>query len=96
MIKLILVDFDGVIRHWPTDNSRLEKHFSLAPGCILKVAFNKALLEPVVRGQTTDEQWRSAIADALLQQYPDSQASKAVAQWSTSSGTVDWDVLSLL
>jgi len=95
-IKLIMVDFDGVIRQWPTDHGHLEKQYSLLPGSILNTAFSGPLLEPVLRGQTTDSQWRKAIADSLQQAYPKSEAYQAVAAWSESIGKIDAEVLSLL
>jgi len=92
----LLVDFDGVIRRWSADDARIERHCGLPTGAIRRVAFSPGLLLPAITGAVSDEAWRQGAAAELQQQYPGSSANEAVAQWSSSPGEVDSEVLAVL
>lgn len=96
MIKAIFIDFDGVIRHWPNDDSTLEKRFSLPPGLITIYAFEPNILSPAIRGEISDHQWRQLIADRLASDFPTSNIQGAIAEWSTSCGVIDMKMIQLL
>lgn len=96
-IKVILSDLDGVIRHYPDYHSvEIENEFEIPSGKLLPVAFQKKLLEPVVTGQISDEEWRRLTAIELSQLIPLEQAKKAVQKWSAFPGKLDENVMNLL
>ena len=92
----LLVDFDGVIRHWPNDYTAIESKFGLPENAIAKEAFSKDLLTPAIRGDVLDRDWRQNIASNLARKNPESQAIEAVDEWSAYMGVIDNDVLELL
>ena len=92
-VKAILLDFDGVLRHWPLENNSIEDSHGLPRGSIKSTAFACEKLDPVIRGTVTDEEWRSSIASELLQAHPQSDAKRAVQRWSEPVGRIDLKVL---
>ncbi|MFK7861776.1 MAG: hypothetical protein AB8B64_23370 [Granulosicoccus sp.] len=95
-IEAVPVDFDGVLRHWPSVVELNEDTFGLPCGAIMRVAFADSQLQPAIRGLLTDEQWRALIVEELYRQYPQSEAKRAVMRWSESVGGLDLDVLHVL
>jgi len=94
--RLLLIDFDGVLRQWPDADVEIETRCGLPSGAIRRVAFENALLDAVVTGIISDEIWRDQIATALEQLYPNASVREAMNEWSQSSGVVDIEVLRLL
>ena len=94
--RALLVDFDGVLRRWPADDAAVEARFSRPAGAIREVAFEPGLLQMVVTGRISDEQWRAATARELQARYPLTRADAAVAAWSEPCGEVNEDVLALV
>ena len=92
----LLVDFDGVIRQWPSTDTSIETKHGLDIGSIRSAAFNPELLDPAIRGIINDEKWRTTVADYLQSQQPNSDATSAINEWSAGSGEIDADVLELL
>ena len=95
-IKAILLDFDGVLRHWPLENNSVEDSHGLPRGSINDIAFARENLDPVIRGTMIDEEWRSLIASELLRAHPQSDAEKAVRRWSEPVGRIDLKVLDIV
>ncbi len=96
MIKGAAVDLDGVIRHWPAEDcAGIEAAHQLDPGSILTTAFRPDLLEPAIRGEVPDEEWRRRIADSLAGRFGP-RARPAVAAWSRLRGTVDASAIALV
>ena len=93
---VLLIDFDGVLRHWPESDAEIETAHGLPVGAIRKAAFASERLEPVITGMTPDEAWRRDVARYLGDCFPRADAAAAVARWSKSSGKVDAQVLALL
>ena len=97
MTRALLVDLDGVIRLWDKSNEeRAERVGRLPSGAVRAAAFAKDLLEPVITGRVTDEEWRAGVAERLRKTYPDSDAASAVRVWSESPGRVDREVVEVL
>ena len=94
--RAILTDFDGVLRHWPATDRALEAECGLPSGAIRETAFSPSVLEPAIRGDIGDAEWRESIACLLQQRYPTSRASRAVSLWSANAGRIDRETLSLL
>ena len=95
-VDALLIDFDGVLRHWPASDAEIETAHGLPVGTIRETAFAKELLDPAITGVVADEAWRSAVAVRLAERFPESAASEATAQWARSTGVVDKRVLDLL
>lgn len=95
-IDALLIDFDGVLRHWPKSDEEIETRCGLPAGAIREIAFAHDLLGPALAGSVTDEAWRGEVATRLAERFPRAAALEAVAQWSQSSGVLDERVLGLL
>ena len=97
MTNAILTDLDGVIRIWsPEIHLKAERATGLPEGAILGTAFSDDLLPLVITGQISDDEWRRRIADLLSQDFPNTNAERAVELWSASPGEVDTEVLGIL
>ena len=92
----ILVDLDGVLRHWPATDGAIETRFGLPEGAIRAEAFSSDRLDGAIRGRVTDAEWRRGVAEALRERHPAADAFAAVREWSAGTGTIDRDVLALL
>jgi len=95
-MRALLVDFDGVVRHWDGEGSRIETAHGLPIGSIAGTAFARENLAPAITGRMTDEEWRALIAERLGKAYGTQRAQAAVAKWSALRGTVHRGVASLL
>jgi putative hydrolase of the HAD superfamily len=97
MPHALLIDLDGVIRVWRTqEDPAAEAAFGLPPGTVRRVAFAPQRLQPVISGQISDELWRNQIRDQLAEEFPDADAAGAVAWWSSPSGEVDSAVVEMV
>ena len=94
--KVLLVDLDGVIRHWRQLDSQIEVEHGLPIGAIRKAAFASNHLDPAITGRISDEEWRSQIAQYLGSTYGVLTTAQAIEQWSAQPVEVDQRVLSLL
>ena len=91
----LLIDLDGVLRHWPSAHWCEEEH-GLPIGAISKVAFAAPLLEQAITGRITDREWRAALSRQLSLAYPQARALEAVEVWSTPIGSVNAEVLEIV
>jgi putative hydrolase of the HAD superfamily len=94
--RALLIDFDGVLRHWGDDARRIEIAHGIPEGAIGEVAFASANLVPAITGRVSDEQWRTGIAAQLGAVHGTRQAAAAVGAWSALRGTIDSAVVALL
>ena len=94
--EAILVDLDGVIRHWQPSDESIETTFSLAAGSIRRAAFSPEIADLAITGAIADEEWRERIAEKLSCQSGATHAREAIALWTEQPGAIDQQVLSLL
>lgn len=94
--RALLIDLDGVIRHWEEPEESVETRFGLPASSIATIAFTPELLLPAITGGVTDAQWRSSVAQQLARNFQGCDAAGAVANWSASPGEVDLETLALL
>ncbi|MGO1001185.1 HAD family hydrolase [Lysobacter sp. CA196] len=94
--RVLLLDFDGVLRQWPDCDDAIEIAHGLPVGSLRRIAFVPALLDQALAGRITDEQWREQVAERLRATYPGSAAEAAVGQWSQPCGQLDTEVMALL
>lgn len=97
MLRALLIDLDGVIRLWRSqEDPAAEATFGLPAGTVRQVAFAPERLQPVITGRVTDEIWRAQIRTEIARQFPQADAAGAVAWWSSPYGEVDAAVLELV
>jgi putative hydrolase of the HAD superfamily len=92
VIKALLIDLDGVIRHWPQDDPSFVDRFGVSLAEIKRTAVSESLLLPAIMGQVTDEEWREMIA-LQLEGEGFERAKEAVSAWSAAAGEVDHRML---
>jgi putative hydrolase of the HAD superfamily len=93
----LLLDFDGVLRHWdPAVAADVEREYGLAAGVLGEIAMHWGRLQPVLTGQVSHADWMSSVADALSDSVGPQRARAAVEQWQRYRGEVDADVLAFV
>ncbi len=92
----LLIDFDGVLRHWPAGYADLERRHGLPSGSLYETAFAPALTAALVEGRLDDAAWRARVTQTLRERHRAADAAGAVAQWSTDIGEIDRDLLAVL
>lgn len=92
----LLIDFDGVLRHWPAFEAPIERQHGLPPGSLRRTALDPQLLAALVDGRLADADWRSEVATRLQRAFPAAAVEAAVRQWSAFSGELNqtlWHML---
>lgn len=98
----VLCDIDGVLRHWPAPGHAdldldLDHAHGLPAGTLARAAFTPSRLHPAITGETTDEQWRSAVTADLADACGSlDRARSIVTAWSDLMPRVDHEVVALL
>jgi len=95
-IKCVFFDFDGVLRNWDPGIYDIEDKFGIPVEAVREAAFAKANLDPAIRGEITDPQWRANVAQILSKRYPNHNAIGAVNHWNSFTGEIDPEVLALV
>ena len=97
MINALLIDFDGVLRHWPDDHANnVEAEFGLPPWTIAGIAFAPELVDASVSGSVTDEAWRANVAERIGLAHSPVDGQAVVDAWSESSGEIDSSALRVI
>ena len=91
MVAALLVDLDGVIREWPSEDPR-GRIPGLDEAIVRAALFEPDLLHRAVTGQITDEQWQLEAA-AILQEQEGVDCAAALTEARTYPGRVRPDVL---
>lgn len=90
MKDTILIDFDGVLRHWSgTEVKDAEAMLGLDSGTLFTWAFSPQLLIPAITGTISHEEWHERVYSKLAHLYDDNIASQLVAAWDTASWEID-------
>jgi len=95
-IKCVFFDFDGVLRSWDYEANTMEEEYGFPHGGMWKVAFTPENVFPAIRGEITDEQWRSNVAQQLTEKFPDSDVSGAMDAWQKHYGVLVPEVLEII
>jgi len=92
----LVIDLDGVIRHWHPDAvSRIEDGLGLPAGTVGAEAFAPVRLEAAMRGELAFDDWCAAIGEAVAAEHP--VAAEAVAKgFAATSWDIDGEVLRLV
>jgi len=89
------VDLDGVLRHWPRDESDNNRVTGLDPEVVRAALFEPNLLNRAVVGTITDEEWHVEAA-AQLRAVHGIECAAALLEARAYPGVVDFDVLEVL
>ena len=93
-IKALLLDFDGVIRHWSrTHIAEVEGRLRVPEGTLYEKAFTPSLLLPAIERKTTQDVWQSQVETSLASSHGPSVARQLIQAWSTCPSEVDADFL---
>ena len=87
MIRAVLFDLDGVIRHFHHDPT-LEARHGLPDGAITRIAFASPLIDAVTTGLLTREEWITRVGEAA-------GSASAAQEWGRTPFAADPDVLAL-
>lgn len=89
LIDVLLLDLDGVVRHYdPAAAEAIERRCGLPPGKLYETAFEPRLLQSVVTGGITRAQWVDRVAATI--------GPVAATAWSTQRPSVDRQVLGIV
>ncbi|MFE7195053.1 HAD family hydrolase [Microbacterium oxydans] len=89
MIRVVLFDLDGVIRHFDARNTAtIERRYDLAPGDIERIAFARPLIDEVTTGRITRAEWVRRIGARV--------GTAAAEEWSAQPAAIDDGVLELI
>ena len=89
MIRCVLLDLDGVVRHFdPAHRSTVERQHGIASGRLEAVGFAPELIDAVVTGRMTRAEWTTEIGQRV-------GSAQAAIEWLAARGSVDHEVLAL-
>ena len=87
----LLIDFDGVLRHYDQQlSAQIEERHGLPPGAFLEAGLEWTRYLQAVTGAWTRSQWLDAIAEAT------GAPSEAVLEWDAYRGYIDHEVLAFV
>lgn len=90
MIRVVLFDLDGVVRHFSSEHvADVEHRHGLEPGSLLAAAFGQPLLELVITGRITRAEWMRRVGARI-------GAPAAADEWGSQQALVDHEVLALV
>lgn len=90
MIKAVLFDLDGVVRHFdPGHVAAIEARHGIAGGLIQKRAFSSPLLQQVTTGKMRRSQWIEVVGQCI-------GARAAAEEWGRQVPRVDHEVMLLV
>jgi putative hydrolase of the HAD superfamily len=96
VIRVLVVDLDGVLRTWEKRSfAVLEATYGLPDGSMAAVAFDAARLLPAITGSVSDEEWRAGVRAELVGRYGPGGA-PAVEAWAAEPGELVPEVVELV
>lgn len=96
MHEALVIDLDGVLRHWTGQRTaEIERRHGLPGGSLTAVAFAPDRLLPAITGRVTDAAWRAGVAEELTRRHG-AGGTAAVREWSSPVGEVDAEVLGVV
>jgi putative hydrolase of the HAD superfamily len=93
--ELLLLDLDGLIRHWRDTGARDGERLAGLPGGTLDAAYGLPEYQLAQLGVLTDEQWAAAVRDHLIRRHGPA-AWAALAPWRADRGEIDQQMLAIV
>ena len=94
MKNTILIDFDGVIRHWSdTEVKNMLFELELEDDVLFSCAFSDKHLLPAITGKITHDKWCELVELELSQTYGDQISKQLVTAWYNASSDIDFEFL---
>ena len=94
--EALVVDLDGVIRHWPADAlAATDRELALPPGTMASAAFAPDLLDAAMDGSITFEQWCSRIGERVAADHP-ADADTVAKAWAEQPFEIDAEMVALV
>ena len=92
---LLLLDLDGLIRHWKDTGARQGERLAGLPDGALEAAYTLPEYKLAQLGILTDQQWAGAVRDHLISHHGPA-ARKAIPLWQADRGEIDQHMLALV
>lgn len=90
MKNTILIDFDGVIRHWSASEvESQEKALGLSQNPLFACAFSREQSQPAITGKISHETWFENVKQALTLSHGQAVAKVLVKAWAEQRAEVD-------
>ncbi len=90
----VLIDFDGVIRHWlSTELDNYVASLGLESNPLFPCAFSERHLLPAITGRISHEEWCDNVRFDLSKDYGRDVAEKLVKKWYSLESEIDYDFL---
>jgi putative hydrolase of the HAD superfamily len=94
--EALVVDMDGVLRHWDEGiTARGDELLGLQPGTLAAIVFEPDLLRRATVGELTDEGWRAEVTRCLVDDHGCDPAAAAAA-WIGDEFSIDDRVVELV
>lgn len=94
MYKAILLDLDGVIRHWDNQGiSNIETEHGIATGSFFKYAFAEQVLLPTITGKMSHIRWIELIKNNMSSQMDAHIIEQLVETWVATPYTIDIELV---
>lgn len=92
--NIILIDFDGVIRHWQSSSiENAESRLGLPFGTLFSVAFSESLLMPTIIGKQTHALWVKKVREQLSTTFDAVIGEELVGAWENTISLIDRDFI---
>lgn len=89
-ITTVLLDLDGVIRHFDPDHrAKIEAAAGLVPGTLWAAAFDDDLVQQLITGRITRATWTTAVGEAVGN-------AEVATEWLAEKGTLDPEMVELI
>lgn len=95
-VRAVLLDMDGVIRHWVGTDRAAEEAGRLPPGTLARYLFEVPEYAATQIGGATYGDWVAAIERALIPDFGVACARQVAEQWALGRGDIDAEMVELI
>ena len=89
-LSTVLIDFDGVLRHWVVEDVHQgELNLGIPPGSLHKLAFDKEFLLPAITGKVTHSQWMLEVCTRIQKTFDQVSIERINAFWTEAKWIID-------
>ena len=95
-VGAVLLDMDGVIRHWHGTDRAAEDAGGIPPGTLVEFMFEVPEYAATQVGDATYEEWVAALERVLSVKFGAKCARQVAAVWALGRGDIDAEMVSLI